>query len=48
MNLHYLLINKILIDSIMKLLKSIKHAKFIKTLGLKKKELIKKRGGHII
>ena len=41
MNLHYLLINKMLINNIIKLLKSIKHAEFIKTLKLKRKEEIK-------
>ena len=41
MDLHYLLINKILINNITKLLKSIKHAEFIKTFGLKRKMEIK-------
>ena len=41
MNLHYLLINKMLADGITKLLKLIKHAEFIKTLKLKRKKEIK-------
>ena len=41
MDLHYLLINEMLINSITKSLKLIKHAKFIKIFRLKRKEEIK-------
>ena len=44
MDLHYLLINKILIDGITKLLKSIKYAKFIKIFELRQKKEIKAKG----
>ena len=40
-NLHYLLINKMLADGIIKLLKLIKYAKFIKIFKLRRKEEIK-------
>ena len=41
MDLYYPLINKILADGIIKPLKSIKHAEFIETFKLKRKEEVK-------
>ena len=41
MDLHYLLINEILVNGITKPLKLIKHAKFIKIFKLKWKKKIK-------
>ena len=44
MDLYYLLINKMLADGMIKLLKLIKYAEFIKTFRLRRKKEVKIKG----